>query len=520
MTSLPPLQDASVSEGDLVRLSGVPRRAELDGTGARVLAIVTPDELELELEGDARERLQVHASCVAKLAPFPETGISLACLREFCAAYEGKLRRKTTDEVCRYFIKPITAPSQSSLAEALQRLEESGMHNGLTGKANVFISHTLKYEFLDLVDALEAYILSLPAPENVYVWLDVFVVNQHQSAVRPKIWWTETYQRGIGNIGKACLVLSPWNAPIPLTRSWCLWELASVAQTGARLDFALGTADAASLEKGLPKKFKALVSDLALVDIRRALAHHHPDKKIIREVAESTIGLNEFNAQVIGLVREWLVHVGREMLAKLPYEERAKSPIFAPLSEILNLQGHYLEAEAMHRHYLKMLTQWGTSNANVKTLKTLNNLALALKGQGKLEEAEEMQRETLYTSRACLRPHEQVLQESTTNLGIIIQARGRLGEAEALHRKALELSYSRNADLSEAKHYYSTLALVENLASVLRMLGKTDAAEKVHQDFLKIRRHRDAQLLVAPGPGAVTEHSTSVGPSGLLGKGF
>ena len=232
--------------------------------------------------------------------------------------------------------------------------------------------------------------MSLPAPENVYVWLDVFVVNQHQSAVRPKIWWTETYQRGIGNIGKACLVLSPWNAPIPLTRSWCLWELASVAQTGARLDFALGTADAASLEKGLPKKFKALVSDLALVDIRRALAHHHPDKKIIREVAESTIGLNEFNAQVIGLVREWLVHVGREMLAKLPYEERAKSPIFAPLSEILNLQGHYLEAEAMHRHYLKMLTQWGTSNANVKTLKTLNNLALALKGQGKLEEAEEM----------------------------------------------------------------------------------------------------------------------------------
>jgi hypothetical protein len=51
---------------------------------------------------------------------------------------------------------------------------------------------------------------------------DIVVCNQHKAVDLPHEWWTDTFHDTVVSIGRTVLVLQPWEAPLPLTRSWCL----------------------------------------------------------------------------------------------------------------------------------------------------------------------------------------------------------------------------------------------------------------------------------------------------------
>ena len=65
----------------------------------------------------------------------------------------------------------------------------------------------------------------------------MFVVNQHRQL--PPTWWTGAFSSAIKAIGHTLLVLQPWSAPVPLTRSWCLWEIYSVIDAQKELTVVL-----------------------------------------------------------------------------------------------------------------------------------------------------------------------------------------------------------------------------------------------------------------------------------------
>jgi len=52
--------------------------------------------------------------------------------------------------------------------------------------------------------------------------------------------WANTFKSAVATIGNVALVLSPWHAPIPVTRIWCLWEIFCAIDTGAAFDVCLG----------------------------------------------------------------------------------------------------------------------------------------------------------------------------------------------------------------------------------------------------------------------------------------
>ncbi len=82
------------------------------------------------------------------------------------------------------------------------------------------MSHAWAYPFVDLLAALEA------RPEEgtpPYYWLDMLTCNQHAPlADVPSDWWSNAFRDSVASIGLTVLILQPWNAPMPLTRSWCL----------------------------------------------------------------------------------------------------------------------------------------------------------------------------------------------------------------------------------------------------------------------------------------------------------
>jgi hypothetical protein len=75
--------------------------------------------------------------------------------------------------------------------------------------------------------------------------------HQHKTSELPQAWWTRAFKAAVRRIGHTLLVLQPWDAPLPLTRSWCLWELFCTLDGGAALDIALTLAQRAAFQRAL-----------------------------------------------------------------------------------------------------------------------------------------------------------------------------------------------------------------------------------------------------------------------------
>ena len=139
-------------------------------------------------------------------------------------------------------------------------------------RATHFVSHAWTYPFADLLAALEAHFeRSAGDNETAYLWVgmrsphqraqrrqltrrdasDIFVGNQHRAAQLPQSWWTQTFWQSVTDIGRTVLVLQPWDAPVPLTRSWCLWEIFNTLDGGAELQIALSPKQRKAFQEAL-----------------------------------------------------------------------------------------------------------------------------------------------------------------------------------------------------------------------------------------------------------------------------
>lgn len=152
------------------------------------------------------------------------------------------------------------------------------------GDATVFDSHAWKYEFEALINALQLFQAGEETDSRQHFhWLDILTVNQDPTgqatlpqgisciilfcghahhpgfcpsmstccAVKAELLTTfatdyfyTTFKEGIQAIGHTLLVLSPWSAPLPLRRSWCLWEiLCTIQDAGVRFSVQLSEAE-------------------------------------------------------------------------------------------------------------------------------------------------------------------------------------------------------------------------------------------------------------------------------------
>jgi hypothetical protein len=64
-------------------------------------------------------------------------------------------------------------------------------------------------------------------------------VDQTTSATKDSDFWTASFREAIAGIGKTICLLSPWHYPVPISRAWCLFEIATTVTTGAELQFLL-----------------------------------------------------------------------------------------------------------------------------------------------------------------------------------------------------------------------------------------------------------------------------------------
>eukprot|EP01045_Picozoa_sp_COSAG04_P018514 COSAG04_NODE_1718_length_5812_cov_4.154210_3_plen_980_part_00 len=151
------------------------------------------------------------------------------------------------------------------------------------GEATVFVSHVWKMTAKDFFEVCLAEL-----EENDYAWVDLYLHNQYQGPVSTigdenSMYWINKFGELVGGIGKVIAIVTDWEAPVMLTRIWCLFELNAAIDTGADLRFVATAAERQDLSLNLNDKFESLDAIVASIEVRDCDAkrpHEIQDKAI------------------------------------------------------------------------------------------------------------------------------------------------------------------------------------------------------------------------------------------------
>ena len=289
---------------------------------------------------------------------------------------------------------------------------------------------------------------------------DVFVASQHRTEQLPQEWWSGAFRQSVVDIGRTVLVLQPWDAPVPLMRSWCLWEIFSTLDGGAELQialtpaqrdsfhdafvcahFSLGSSLGALTFASQDKRFDDIESAMCKIDVRAASAFDEADKLMIgAAVRASAGGFEAVNGRIHDRLREWLADASRDLLAKRRVTLGNAHPdtlaSMNNLAILLKAQGKLSKAEPLYRDALRCRRET-LGDTHPDTLTSMNNLASLLSDQGKLSEAEPLCRDALCCRREALGETHPDTLTSMNNLATLLSDQGKLSEAEPLCRDAL-----------------------------------------------------------------------------------
>ena len=97
--------------------------------------------------------------------------------------------------------------------------------------------------------------------------------NQHKIAALDTSWFKDTFAEAVRCIGHTLLVLQPWHAPVPLTRSWCLWEIHSTVEGGAELHIVLSPAQREAFQDAMVRELSLLIC-ITVVYLTRITEYH------------------------------------------------------------------------------------------------------------------------------------------------------------------------------------------------------------------------------------------------------
>ena len=397
-------------------------------------------------------------SAAVAATSFPRTGIRLNHFREFIEENGGvdAFQGLTTSDVCHRIVKPLTQNKQCSYCDYITDKQHQALsqHNWwahtpgkgepIVGVAQVFVSHAWAYTFLDIVEALEYHFRNKSGNKKannqaIFLWFDVFSVNQHYSIDVDFHWWTTTFQKAIQEFGHTVMVFAPWHNPIPLTRAWCLWELYCTVSTETKFEVALNRKEQEDFFDNVVKDTDGSIAKmLATIDVEKSSCYNPEDKDRIFRAVRANVGFNKLNSVVLDRMRKWVLHVTEQavedkvlLLTQQGVGEREDTParrqvvnLKFSLANMYESQGVYDQAEALYTECLAYRREvLGLDHS--QTLQAMNNLAVLYQAQGSYAKAEELYRISFDRQRTSLGLRHANTLATMSNLAMLYYSQGK-----------------------------------------------------------------------------------------------
>ena len=115
------------------------------------------------------------------------------------------------------------------------------------------------------------------------------------------------------------LVMSPWDQPTPITRSWCLWEIFSAMEALAGIEVVIPTSQRARLKDAITRDFNAVLAAIMGIDARAAQSFKAEDRDSIVQAIAGSVGFDVLNNRVRDHLRdryvEACIRIGEEEVA-------------------------------------------------------------------------------------------------------------------------------------------------------------------------------------------------------------
>lgn len=183
--------------------------------------------------------------------------------------------------------------------------------------------------------------------------------------------------------------------------------------------------------------------------------------------------------------QEWIRYIPHTQFALQLHNESVDQEAYANLLSYFGrtqaILGKYDLAEKLYRQTLELRRDI-LGPEHTSTLKSMNDLGLALERMGKYDEADKMHRETLELKEKLFGHAHPSTLTSINNWATVLYMKGKYDEAENLHQDALNLKKKLLGSEDP-----STFSSMNNLAYILERKGKHDEAENMHRQTLKLR---------------------------------
>ncbi|CAK4072141.1 unnamed protein product [Aphanomyces euteiches] len=137
------------------------------------------------------------------------------------------------------------------------------------------------------------------------VW---FCNNQH--AIQDQIYdfehWFGIFQSSLRAIGNVVMVMSPWNDPVTLKRTWCVFEVYASEVENARFEIAMGRSQKASLIQDI-QVLGAFHEMLSTVNSEKSKTTVPSDRDNIFELIRDEVGFTQLDRMVFDVIEKWML---------------------------------------------------------------------------------------------------------------------------------------------------------------------------------------------------------------------
>ncbi|KDO18951.1 hypothetical protein SPRG_14384 [Saprolegnia parasitica CBS 223.65] len=309
----------------------------------------------------------------------PARGLRLSYLRHFINSHGGEtsFAGKTTAQVCFEFVVPLTKPSELSLVDHVANDPTTAAY---VAPANWYVSHAWQYLFLETVDSLERFFADRGLSDDAVIWFCVFNNNQHLASSYPFEYWSTTFKNGLAAIGNVVMIMHPWNDPIVLRRSWCVFEVYVAVTMGARFEIALAQGQEATFLNDIADD-GAIHRMLATIKCENSEATVPSDRDGIFDLIRAETSFIAVDRLIFSTLSNWIKAALEASIASAPTLAE-KAARWRHLGHIYDRDNDDVETERCFRHAVVLFTRANGPN-DLETLKTQSELALCIAFQRK-----------------------------------------------------------------------------------------------------------------------------------------
>ncbi|KAF0735477.1 hypothetical protein Ae201684_008044 [Aphanomyces euteiches] len=240
-------------------------------------------------------------------------GLTLGFFKRFIEIHGGReaIKGLTTGDVCMRFLLPYTAATKLSLVEHVSQQPDGHLY---AKPATWFVSHAWSYLYLDVVDALDDFFQENGLDDSVAMWFCTFCNNQHEIQTKSSL-------RSIGNV---VMVMSPWNCPITLKRTWCVFEVYASIVENARFEIAMGKSQLEAFLQDM-KDSSSFFQMLTTIQSEKSETTIPSDRDNIFRLIQDEVGFTKLDRMVFEAIEKWVFRTVEREIERAPsWESKAR----------------------------------------------------------------------------------------------------------------------------------------------------------------------------------------------------